>query len=67
VISSALALYFNVFVFIVQSFEKMPALKALASTQTEAPFRIAQLATLVLFNALAIAASWRFRIEPSLG
>jgi hypothetical protein len=67
VVSSALALYFNVFVFIVQSFEKVPALKALAPTQTEAPFKIAQLATLLLFIGLTIAAFRRFRIEPSFG
>jgi hypothetical protein len=67
VISSALALYFNFFVFVVQSFEKVPALKALAPTQTEAPFKVAQLATLVLFIALTITAFRRFRIEPALG
>jgi hypothetical protein len=67
VISSALAVYFNFFVFVVQSFEKVPALKALAPTQTEAPFKLAQLATLVLFIALTIAAFRRFRIEPRLG
>lgn len=66
VISAALALYFNVFVLIVQSFEKMPALKALAPTQSEAPFKIAQLVTLVLFAVLTIAAFRRFRSEPSL-
>jgi hypothetical protein len=67
VITSALALYFNFFVFVVQSFEKVPALKALAPTQTEAPFKIAQLVTLVLFIALTITAFRRFRIEPRLG
>jgi len=67
VISSALALYFNFFVFVAQSFEKVPALKALAPTQTEAPFKIAQLATLVLFIAITITAFRRFRIGPPLG
>jgi hypothetical protein len=67
VITSALALYFNFFVFVVQSFEKVPTLKALAPTQTEAPFKIAQLVTLVLFIALTITAFRRFRIEPRLG
>jgi hypothetical protein len=66
VISAALALYFNVFVLIVQSFEKVPALKALAPTQSEAPFKVAQLVTLLLFVVLTIAAFRRFRIEPSL-
>ena len=37
-------------------FLKIPALKALAPTGSEAPFAIAQLAVLVLFAALAVAA-----------
>jgi hypothetical protein len=40
-ISASAALYFNVFVFVVQSFEKVPALNALALTQKEPPFAIA--------------------------
>jgi hypothetical protein len=39
VISAAIALYFNVFVFVVQSFEKVPALRALAPTQNRAAIR----------------------------
>ena len=66
VITAAVALYFNVFVLIVQSFEKVPALRALAPTQSEAPFKIVQLATLLLFIALTVAAFRRFRNEPSL-
>jgi hypothetical protein len=61
IISAALALYFNVFVFIVQSFEKAPALKALAPTQTEWPFKMVQLAALVLFVALTVLAFRRYR------
>ncbi len=37
-----IAQYFNVFVLVVQSFEKIPALKALAPAQKEPPFAIAQ-------------------------
>ena len=33
-----IALYLNVFVLIAQLFQKVPALKALAPTQTELPF-----------------------------
>jgi hypothetical protein len=62
VITAALALYFNFFVLIVQSFEKAPALKALAPTQTEPPFKIAQLLTLVLFVILTVFAFRRFRV-----
>src|SRR5437870_12148897 len=39
VVCAVIALYFNVFVGIVQSFEKIPALQALAPTQTEPPFK----------------------------
>jgi hypothetical protein len=35
VVSSVIALYFNVFVLVVQLFEKAPALHALAPTQSE--------------------------------
>ena len=60
VISSVIALYLNVFVLIVQLFLKVPALQAMAPTQSEAPFKIAQLFALVLFVVLAILASIRF-------
>jgi len=37
VITAVMALYFNVFVLVVQSFQKLPALAALAPTQSEPP------------------------------
>jgi len=61
VVSAIIALWFNVFVLIVQSFMKIPALKALAPTQSEPPFQIAQEAALVLFVVLAILAVRKFR------
>jgi hypothetical protein len=60
-ITATLALYFNVFVLVVQSFEKAPALRALAPTQTEPPFLIAQLTVLALFIVLGTFATIRFR------
>ena len=63
VIGSALALYFNVFVLVVQSFMKVPALKALAPTQKEPPFAVAQLIVLAAFIWLTTLATKRFRIE----
>ena len=60
VISAAIALYLNVFVLVVQLFEKVPAIKALAPTQKEPPFAIAQIAVLVLFIGLTILAVRRF-------
>ena len=65
VISAVVALYFNVFVLIVQSFEKVPALQALAPTQSEPPFQVAQLTALVIFVALGIRSAMKFRAEPS--
>jgi hypothetical protein len=64
VVTALVALYFNVFVLIVQSFQKIPALKAMAPTQTEPPFAITQLIALVLFLILIIIGVIRFRIEP---
>src|SRR5881628_1788502 len=63
VVSAVIALYFNVFVGIVQAFEKIPALKAMAPTQTEQPFKLAQLIVLALFVVLGVAATIRFRPE----
>jgi hypothetical protein len=56
VISAVVAQYFNFFVLIVQSFQRVPVLKALAPTQSEAPFAIAQLLALVGFGVLGYAA-----------
>ena len=39
-ITAMIAVYFNVFVLVVQLFEKISAIHALALTQTEAPFNI---------------------------
>ena len=64
VVAAVVALYFNVFVGIVQAFRRVPALSTLAPTQSEPPFQIAQLTTLVLFVALGILAVIRFRPEP---
>ncbi|PYX31704.1 MAG: hypothetical protein DMG77_05880 [Acidobacteria bacterium] len=64
VVSAAVALYFNVFVLVVQAFMKMPALKALAPTQKEPPFLAAQLALMALFVVLTIFAVKKFHIPP---
>ena len=65
VVAASLALYFNVFVLVVQSFEKVPALNALAPTQKEPPFAVTQLVLLAVFVALTIAAVKRFRVGPA--
>ena len=61
VVSAIVALWFNVFVLIAQSFMKISVLKALAPTQSEPPFQIVQGAALVLFVVLAILAMRKFR------
>jgi glucose-6-phosphate-specific signal transduction histidine kinase len=63
VVTAVMALYLNVFVLVVQSFEKVPALHALAPTQTEGPFKIAQLGVLVLFLVLTVMAVRKFHPE----
>ena len=62
-ITAVIALYLNVFVLIVQLFQKVPALKAIAPTQSEAPFKVTQLVALVLFVVLGGSAAIRFRSE----
>jgi hypothetical protein len=58
VFSAVLALYFNVFVLVVQAFLKVPALHALAPTQAEPPFAVAQIVLLFVFvTAVVVACS----------
>ena len=59
-----LALYLNVFVGVVQAFQKLPFLSRLAPTQSEPPFVLTQVGVLSLFVAVAIAAVIRFRNAP---
>ena len=61
VITAVVAQYLNVFVLIVQLFEKVPALHALAPTGSEGPFKAAQLTALVLFVVLGFLATKNFR------
>ena len=52
VVTATLALYLNLFVLVVQSFLKVPALNALAPNGTEPPFAIAQGALLIAMVGL---------------
>jgi hypothetical protein len=63
VVCAVLALYLNSFVAVVQSFLKVPTLKALAPTQKEPPFLVAQLIVMALFIVLGIFAVKKFHIE----
>jgi hypothetical protein len=60
-VGATLALYFNFFVLVAQSFEKVPALKELAPTQSETPFLATQLVVLAAFLTLGTLAAIRFR------
>jgi hypothetical protein len=51
-VAATLALYLNLFVLIVQSFQKIQALQPLAPTQSKPPFLIAQ--TILLVAALTV-------------
>jgi hypothetical protein len=61
VISAVIALYLNVFVLIVQLFEKVPALNAMAPTQSEPPFLVTQIVVMAIFVVLGILAAKGFR------
>jgi hypothetical protein len=53
------ALYLNAFVGVVQAFQKISALHALAPTQSEPPFAIVQVVVLVAFVVLGVLAARR--------
>ena len=61
VIGAVISLYLNVFVLVVQSFLKVPALHQLAPQGNEPPFAIAQGVVLLLFIVLGFLAFKRFR------
>jgi hypothetical protein len=66
VVTATLSLYLNVFVLIVQAFGKVPALKSLAPTQSEPPFKLAHLAALAIFVVIIVCELIRFRkLQPS--
>jgi hypothetical protein len=64
VVTAAVALYLNVFVGLVQTFLKVPAVNALAPTQSEPPFLIAQGVVLLVFIVLAVVALRSFHPRP---
>lgn len=63
VASAMIALYLNFFVFLVQLFDKTPALHAMPSRQKETVFAAAQLAALVAFILWTVRAKRRFRVD----
>jgi hypothetical protein len=66
VVTAIASLYFNVFVLVVQSFVKVAAFNALAPTQTEPPFVIAQVSVMAIFVLIGLIAVIKFRpITPT--
>ena len=64
-VGALLALYLNCFVGVVQAFLKIPALKALAPTQTEGPFVTAEFLLVVLFIVAGAFSGFRFHPRPT--
>jgi hypothetical protein len=63
VVTAVFALYLNMFVLVVQSFQKLSFLQPLAPTQSEPPFAIAQIVVLAAFVVLGWLAVKRFHPE----
>jgi hypothetical protein len=63
IVGAVVLLYLNFFVLIVQAFIKVPAIGALAPTQTELPFVLAHGAALLLFLLLGFLSVRRFHEE----
>ena len=61
VASAVVALYLNAFVAVVQAFQKVPSLNALAPTQSDPVFIVTQLVVLGIFVVLGIVAARSFR------
>lgn len=64
VVGAVTTLYLNVFVGVVQAFQKLPFLRPLAPTQSEPPFLAAQVVVLGAFIVLGFMAVRVFRPEP---
>jgi hypothetical protein len=65
VATAVLALYLNVFVGVVQAFQKIPALAKIAPTQSEPPFVAAQVGALAVLVVLGVFAMKRFKPAPA--
>jgi hypothetical protein len=61
VATAVFALYLNVFVGVVQAFQKVPSIHALAPTQTEPPFAVVQGIVLLGFIVLGVVTVKKFR------
>lgn len=66
IVTAVIALYLNSFVGVVQAFQKIPSLHTFAPTQSEPPFQIAQLATLLIFLVCGFLAIRKFHPERTV-
>ena len=66
VVCAIVALYFNVFVAVVQAFDKFAFLKALAPTQTSPLFIVTHVIVLAIFVVLGLQAVKKFQPEARL-
>ena len=66
-VSMVVALYFDAFVAVAQLFMKVPVFHALAPTQSESPFAIAQTIVLLIFAWLIYAAVKKFHPGTAAG
>ena len=61
VVTAVISLYFNVFVFVIQSFQKLSFLQPLAPTESEPPFVVVQALVLALFAGFGFLSVRRFK------
>ena len=64
VVTALLAFYFNCFVGVVQSFQKLAFLHTLAPNGNEPPFVIAQVGLIAIFIVIGVIGVRRFRPHP---
>jgi hypothetical protein len=64
-VGSVIMVYLDAFVAVVQAFLKIPFLNALAPTQGEPPFAVAQGIVLIIYVVLGIAAARKFHPNPN--
>ena len=65
VVTAMVALYLNCFVAVIQSFSKISSLHAVAPTQSEPPFLIAQIVVLALFVVLGFLSVRKFHPQTA--
>jgi hypothetical protein len=61
IVTALAALYLNVVVGVLQAFQKVPGFQAMAPTQTELPFIVAQTLVLTFFVVIGTVALFRYR------